>query len=315
MAIFVVAIHTEPETICNNEYIIRLLRSCYNLAVPFFFMASGFFLFRKTTFPIRENIDNSNRVKSYLKKILRLYIIWTIIYLPLTVYGFIKDGEPLHRAILIFVRNLILVGENYYSWPLWYLLGLFVSVALIYISDKFRLTLKTIIVIAIITSLVGSLSSYWENSFWGHTYMSIFKTTRNGLFVGFACTTLGAYSSSISTKQIHPYHLILLFTISIVLSYLVQNFMFSLVSTYFLFRYLTSVQFYRISYSTSLFLRDESTIIYFLHMLVVAFLRICVFKDDVNPIFLFILTFVIVFCIGKILYKYSNNFFYKIIFK
>lgn len=37
---------------------------------------------------------------------------------------------------LIFIRNTLLVGENYFSWPLWYLLVLIVSVIILRILIK-----------------------------------------------------------------------------------------------------------------------------------------------------------------------------------
>ena len=44
MAIAVVAIHTNPIVHCKNEFVIRVTVMIEDWAVPFFFVASGFFL-------------------------------------------------------------------------------------------------------------------------------------------------------------------------------------------------------------------------------------------------------------------------------
>lgn len=54
MAIVVVAIHTRPEMSFSSPFVIRLFESVYSIAVPFFFMASGFLLFRKISLPLNE---------------------------------------------------------------------------------------------------------------------------------------------------------------------------------------------------------------------------------------------------------------------
>ena len=42
MAIVVVAIHTRPEMSCDSVFVRQIFETIYSLAVPFFFMASGF---------------------------------------------------------------------------------------------------------------------------------------------------------------------------------------------------------------------------------------------------------------------------------
>ena len=46
-----------------------------------------------------------------------------IVYLPLTILGFYKAGDGFVKSFVQFIRNVFFQGENYYSWPLWYLLS------------------------------------------------------------------------------------------------------------------------------------------------------------------------------------------------
>lgn len=46
-----------------------------------------------------------------------------MIYLPITIYGFVQLGDGLVKSTALFFRNVIFQGENHYSWPLWYFLS------------------------------------------------------------------------------------------------------------------------------------------------------------------------------------------------
>lgn len=61
MAIVVVAIHTRPELSFSSPVVVSLFEAVYSIAVPFFFMASGFLLFRKILFPLNEEGNNGLR--------------------------------------------------------------------------------------------------------------------------------------------------------------------------------------------------------------------------------------------------------------
>ena len=193
MAIVVVAIHTRPEMSFSSPFVIRLFESVYSIAVPFFFMASGFLLFRKISLPL--NKDGEQRIKYYLKRMCRLYLVWTIIYLPLSIYGFYQDGISPLKALAAFMRNVILVGENYMSWPLWYLLALIVAVSIIYMLLKLKVSKTWIVIISILMAFVGVGLDYCHanelRSPIVDLYFKVFIKTRNGFFVGFLFVALG----------------------------------------------------------------------------------------------------------------------------
>ena len=52
-------------------------------------------------------------------KMLKLYTIWTLVYLPVNVFGYRLQGCDLVEAVLLWVRGILLVGEAAFSWPLW----------------------------------------------------------------------------------------------------------------------------------------------------------------------------------------------------
>lgn len=123
MAFVVIAIHTNPFVNCTNTEVIRVVITIEDLAVPFFFIASGFFL----------KVD---KWKQYLKRICLMYFIVTALSFPLTMYGYIESGNGVAACILSYIKYFFFVGKLYNSYHLWYLLSLIYSVLLIALLHK-----------------------------------------------------------------------------------------------------------------------------------------------------------------------------------
>lgn len=139
------------------------------IAVPFFFVSSGYFLFRKMTL---DHLDYE-RIKSYCFKILRLYATWNI----LLVFG----------------------GTT----QLWYLSATVVAIILLSICFHLRFSFRRIGFIAATLYIIGLLGdSYYGivSPLTAHrwidllfkAYTHVFHTTRNGLFMGFIFILMGA---------------------------------------------------------------------------------------------------------------------------
>lgn len=88
MAFFVIAIHSGLSNITSG-ICKDILNDIFALAVPYFFITSGFLLFRKTDIN-NWGSNDKKRLLRYLVKILKLYGAWTLIYLPLTIYGEVR---------------------------------------------------------------------------------------------------------------------------------------------------------------------------------------------------------------------------------
>jgi hypothetical protein len=169
MAIFVVAIHTHP----LENYALGFSEKIYNMlvsmAVPFFFISSGFLLFGKI-----DNLVDLGKIWKYLKKIIKLYCIWTLIYIPLTIYAYIGNDHSALMDALLFIRGLLFIGEHYNSWILWYLLSLIYSVILIGILIKFNVSIILIYLISILLLIFGHTMSFFVNEI--NDLQGFFKT-------------------------------------------------------------------------------------------------------------------------------------------
>lgn len=202
-----IAIHTSPEALLNNMLLRNVFESLYSFAVSFFYITSGFFLWHKIY--DAPNEEKLIRIKRWLLNVLRLYLVWTLIYMPFTVYGFYLDGISTPKAVALFIRNLLFVGENFYSWQLWYLLGLLVAGVLLYYGIRCKIPQTLICIIAGLLAIGGVVIDYCgSNNYFSAfvaSYYMIFDTTRNGLFEGFPYLMMGvtiATSGIINSRKL-----------------------------------------------------------------------------------------------------------------
>lgn len=185
-AILVVASHTNPLSSVNEYLNYGLVQYIARLGVPFFFVAAGYFCFRKTTL---ENF-NSRIPFEYAKRIFTLYFIWTAIYFPQICYNVYENGNGIKIGVIDRIRNLMFVGYHH----LWYLLSTVQAVLIITFALKKGLKIEKIVLAGAMLYMVGLLGqSYFEilrpltnTILWKalRLYASIFETTRNGIFEG-----------------------------------------------------------------------------------------------------------------------------------
>lgn len=210
-AYLVIGIHTRPLQAVSVLLDKVVYYNISNYAVPFFYACTGYFLMVK-----QPEKDLHTKLGHRIKKIFNIYIIWSIVYLPLTVYGWFIEGNKTVEYALLCIRNYILVGDNFYSWTLWYLNGLIFALILINILSK-RISIEKIVGFGSVAYIVGIVLT----AFGGHQdklpallafpvniYFSIFATTRNGLFQSLVFVSLGMYIAYIEksgelTKILH----------------------------------------------------------------------------------------------------------------
>ena len=153
------------------------------LAVPFFFISSGYFLSNK--------INNWSSTKIYILKILKMYIIWTIIYIPLIAFSWVKYGWD----IAFFIKASVFAGTYLHFW---YLTALIFASAFLYFGLK-KISLKNLFFIALILFFIGLMGQPYytltEKSLLltklFNYYFKIFLTVRNGLFFGLVFMIIG----------------------------------------------------------------------------------------------------------------------------
>ncbi len=180
-AFFVVANHTGPLLSVNKTADFIVTGYIARLAVPFFFVSSGFF-FRLAVknIPSKQQLE---KLYQFTKKTLRLYLFAVIIYLPLNLYS----GDFSNLSILEWLQKLFFTGTDY---TLWYLPASVMGLWIVYWLWRFggsKLMLLTSSVLYIIGLTGDSYYSFIKEGTLLYTaqqlLVKLFQYTRNGLFM------------------------------------------------------------------------------------------------------------------------------------
>ena len=298
MSLFVIAFHT-LYLVPNEISSIRILLVIFQVAVPFFFITSGYLLFRKVVIPF--NKTSEKRMFHYGKRILYLYVLWTIIYLPLAIYGAYIGHVEVKEFLIYSLRKFLFVGESYYSWHLWYLHGLLVALVMIYILLKCKLKPKYILWIGLFVFMCGiGLEKLIQMDYttlpvliqkFIHTYVWLFERVRGGIFIGFPYITIGLFLAQYQ-RQVSWKFSITISIVGILLYYFKVTFGLMLFATgFFLF-----VLDLKIKSKHAFYYRKSSLLIYLLHMLFVFLYVVCIkHNQQYQCISLFL--FVVINCI------------------
>lgn len=197
MAILVIAIHTDPLEGVTSPILKAFFHSATCCAVPFFFLAAGFLLALKLKWPYMDN-DSLSAILRYQKKMVKYYLMWSVIYLPLACLDYIDSEISVTKAVVLYIRGLVCIGEHYNSWILWYLLSCIYALLAIFLCLKRKMSPYMICVLGTISLgvamflnfIVGaeSLPSYMPEKF----QKFIVVTIGSGrLFLGFFYMAFG----------------------------------------------------------------------------------------------------------------------------
>lgn len=183
LAVSIISAHFASE-IASFPQLIDNAFSIYIVAVPFFYMSSGFFFFRKMT---SDKKSNFILLKKYIVRLLKIYFVWSLIYFVFVLASWFKSDFDLD-----IVLNYVHTALVFTTYPtIWFLPSLIVAVIFIYILRQF-FSSRNILIITIILYIIGALGysySFILDDFpllheIFNFYILIFKTTRNGIFNG-----------------------------------------------------------------------------------------------------------------------------------
>lgn len=198
MSILVVAIHAH--FLKENKIADMLISDVFGrIAVPFFFTAAAFFLFRHIDKP-----DFGKRITRYLSKMGLLYITCTFVYVPAII--------DWHKGkVSLFKWFKLIFFEGSYR-QLWFLPALIFAVALVYALYRMGISAKAVFAFSVPLYIVGcAFHSFYKPLITlefideiAKGYYNIFGTTRNGIFFGFIYVALGALLATHSLKLKKP---------------------------------------------------------------------------------------------------------------
>lgn len=305
MAFAVVAIHTKPFINCENAVFMKIYGMFVGLAVPFFFLASGYLLAVKMDYPYGSERDLL-RLKRQLRIITRMYLTWTLIYAPLAIYYFVSTRKTVIQAVLIYVRGFVFIGEQYNSWQLWYLLSTIYALIVIGYILKMKRTPHMLAVISAVASLLsvgctefvrydGNLSPILA----AFQMLIDYSIANGSIFLGLVYIPVGML---LAHRTIPRYINWLGFAVAFILNYFVEN---SVLSSYL--QIMTAIALFGAVEGISLKnnpvflrLRTMSTVIYLTHMYIWSFYYKFVYGEKTYGMDSFVITSCVAIAISAV---------------
>lgn len=176
-AFFIIAIHTAPLKGIDMTLDFLVTYCIGRIGVPFFLMVAGYFVLSSSASLKRRSVKS----KRYLIKLLFLYVVATILYLPINLYAGKRPGN-----IWEMLKAFVFDGTFYH---LWYLPAAILGCIILLVLFKFC-SMRAVGIISGILYLVGTLGdSYYglvkSVGFIDNLYELIFRVssyTRNGIF-------------------------------------------------------------------------------------------------------------------------------------
>lgn len=270
-AVLVVMIHTSPLADISETGNFILTRILARTAVPFFFMASGFFLFKDGT--------NRDKLKKFLKSTAVIYLLSILLYLPANIYSGYFSSDHLLPNIL---KDLVFDGTFYHLWYLpAALAGGCISWLLIDKLGGRRAAIAALALYALgllgdsyygLTQQVSALNCIYAHMF------ELLDYTRNGLFFAPIFFILGALARNIRPARLKSALLFAGFLALTIIEGLILRraqypkhdsmYIMLVPCVFFLFLFLASFKGKRLKLA-----RDMSLFIYILHPLAIIVLR------------------------------------------
>lgn len=175
-ALLVVAIHTSPLLSLGDDADFVLTRILARVAVPFFFLLTGFFTLPKC-------MSCTKALGTSMRRNAALYLAAAVLYLPIMIYAGYFRADHMASTLL---RDLFFNGTFYH---LWYFPALLAGLPLTFALAR-RLPRKTVTLLVSLLYAIGVLGDSWYGisaQFAPYRVLfdslfHIFDYTRNGLF-------------------------------------------------------------------------------------------------------------------------------------
>lgn len=172
LSIFVVLMHINP----FGKYGFIVYPIC-RIAVPLFFMMSGFFLFQK----IMKNEKNRNEVVvNFIKRNLKLYLFWFIILLPITLVRRNYFSKGVLKGFVRIIYKFLFSSTFAASW---YIMALTIGAVLVFLITR-KISNKKMLILSFIVYLACCAITNYRNLFTGVEWINLnvfneFKISNN----------------------------------------------------------------------------------------------------------------------------------------
>ena len=137
---------------------LSLMVFCH-LTIPIFFIISSYFFFSKINRMQGDRMTENRALIGFLWRLLRLYLCWEIVQLPITLKQWTSRGYGLWEGIWRFVINFFLGSTFFASW---YLMALMIGTLLIFFMSR-KLKNRALILISMLCYFFCIACSSYSN--------------------------------------------------------------------------------------------------------------------------------------------------------
>lgn len=188
-ALMVIGIHTAPFSVWSDGLDFMITYCCFRVAVPFFFMVTGFFVIGPY---VESNFQKTALIQKFYRKTILLYSGAVLLYLPVNIYS-----GNLPENLGNFFKMLLFDGTFYH---LWYFPAAMIGTGILIILSKQSLKLAGWF--AAISYVIGVFGDSWYGvsekiPVLDFLYSRIFafsSYTRNGIFFAPLFLFLGLFA-------------------------------------------------------------------------------------------------------------------------
>jgi len=196
LAVLVVILHVNPFVPIHIKFAYWLQHVLTVIAVPTFFIISGYFL--------KDKLYNKEKTMKTVRNLMKIVAICYLLYLPIIIHGFITEYIPdsdLISGVVTLLFDLFLRGQLYTAiWPFWYLVALiFTYLIMNWLLEDQKVKIESITKVGIGLYLSGALITAVNEMALNipiittivDAYCNIFLDTKNFLFFGIPFVSLG----------------------------------------------------------------------------------------------------------------------------
>ena len=205
----IIILHTKVlEPFLSPEQIFFVDKSILRMAVPFFFVTSGYFLGRK----FFAGADIVETVKNYCKRLLLPLFVFSLINIVEHVISMRIEGESYSMIALKVLRSIIF----YPFGALWFVQSCIVGSIMLVPFMKYNKLRSAVVLGLILFLLVLPFNSYYF-LIYGTKYQYIvdvavksLTSLRNGATVGFVYLSMGVWINHLKLKTVNSVYLFII---------------------------------------------------------------------------------------------------------
>lgn len=277
-AFLVIIGHTRLFMNINSNLDFFLTNVLLRIAVPFFFIVSGYFFYSNMKI-------NNNYYKGYIKKIIISYVPWQVIYVVLDL---IRNRNYINtRYIYESIKYSIFGGTESYLW--FFSALIFSTLFITFFIKKNRF--KELIIISIFLLILGLLGNSYYFIARGRSfqylidlYNHIFSCTRNGVAMAAPYMVMGILLNKYKKKQERrnyyilalPLILVIMISETLILGNIFNSKIYDFYISQFLFAPIIFLMVDNINIKLKLnskFLRNFSLNLYYCHVIIIMLFR------------------------------------------